>query len=367
MAQIDFFQALNTAAPQIPTIIAAVLTAVLGYLIGRRERKASRDLASHGLRELQRASQVAEELESIAEAIRKDLTRHRASVNKFKQSVSGLSATVNPETWQHLCKEAEEILLPTQRLAGQIANSYDALRQQVDHLKGFTEVRTDPLTGIRNRRAMEESLETLLAMKHRYDHAFSIVLFDIDFFKAINDKQGHLMGDRVLRAVADLLAEGARDCDIVARYGGEEFVLLQPQTGLNDATVVAERLRQMIEDSVLENVKLTVSGGVATYQDGDDLRTIVGRADRALYQAKAQGRNRIVQHTGSDLVSAEFIRNLADPGSSWHGPPVPTDAESMEDTVVLPSQDAAPTAPAQSVTPTVPAQSVSPTETSPGA
>ena len=96
----------------------------------------------------------------------------------------------------------------------------------------FTEVRTDPLTGVSNRRALDETLESMFAMMHRYEHPFSVVLLDIDNFKQINDEQGHLYGDRMLKAVSRLLDDNVRDTDMVARYGGEEFVIVMPQTTL---------------------------------------------------------------------------------------------------------------------------------------
>ena len=122
------------------------------------------------------------------------------------------------------------MLKPTLKLASQLAAAYDEIRQQSNNLMTFTEVRTDPLTGVSNRRALDETLESMFAMMHRYEHPFSVVLVDIDYFKQINDEQGHLYGDRMLKAVARLLDDNVRDTDMVARYGGEEFVIVMPQT-----------------------------------------------------------------------------------------------------------------------------------------
>ena len=94
----------------------------------------------------------------------------------------------------------------------------------------FTEVRTDPLTGVNNRRGLDDALSAQLALKGRYHSTFSLVMFDIDHFKQVNDQEGHLHGDKVLQELSRLFDECIRDTDMVARYGGEEFVVLMPQT-----------------------------------------------------------------------------------------------------------------------------------------
>ena len=140
----------------------------------------------------------------------------------------------------------------------------------------------------------------MLAMLHRYEQAFSVLIIDIDHFKKINDEQGHLYGDRMLKTVAKLLAETVRETDMVARYGGEEFVIVMPQTPLEGAIIFSDRLRQRIE----QDLPLTVSGGVTSTMEGDDSQTLLARADAALYGAKAAGRNRLFCHTGQAIEPA---------------------------------------------------------------
>jgi len=152
---------------------------------------------------------------------------------------------------------------------------------------------------VSNRRALDESLASMFAMMHRYEHPFSIVILDIDHFKKINDECGHLHGDRKLRDVAGLLDETVRETDIVARYGGEEFVIVLPHTDLEGACVFGERLRRLIHDQL----SLTISGGVTAAVDGDSVETLMNRADEALYSAKAAGRNRVYQHDATDIRS----------------------------------------------------------------
>lgn len=283
--------------PNIPLPLALAVIAVLGYLFGRRSRVHAINEADKARRELRRAKVVARELEQIAEGVRKNLATHHLSVAKFKDRVGQLSVTEKEAAWQDLCNEAEQILKPTLRLAEQIALAYDEIRQQTSQLMTFSEVRTDPLTRVSNRRCLDETLDSLFAMMERYKEPFSLAIIDIDHFKQVNDKKGHLQGDRTLQAVARLLDETVRDTDIVARYGGEEFVVVMPHTSLENACHFAERVRRLIE----AELGLTISGGVTVALDGDNAQSLLSRADAALYSGKAAGRNRIFRHTGVDM------------------------------------------------------------------
>jgi len=283
----------------IPIPVALAVVAALGYLVGRRSRTPEEDPATQSRRELRRARAVAQELEKIALAVRRDLAKHNASVARFKQRVGQLGSDQQEDAWQSLCREAEEILKPTLQLATQMAGAYDQIRQQSNHLMTFTEARTDPLTGVSNRRGLDHMLESQFAMMTRYETVFSIVIFDLDHFKQVNDRQGHLRGDRILQAVAGLLDEEARETDVVARYGGEEFVVVMPETGLEGACVFAERLRCAVE----EQLPVTVSGGVAAAIDGDVADSLLARADAAMYSAKSAGRNCVFRHNGEQIES----------------------------------------------------------------
>jgi len=151
----------------------------------------------------------------------------------------------------------------------------------------------DPLTGLLNRGMFDELAEAELARSRRHERPLSIILLDIDHFKLFNDTYGHIVGDEVLRAVADMLRSG-RQSDLAARYGGEEFILLLPETDTQAASDHAEHLRETIAASTV-----TVSIGVAGVpDDGTDLRTVIDRADYRLYEAKAGGRNRTVGPAG---------------------------------------------------------------------
>ncbi len=286
---------LGTLYLPVPVALAAV--AALGYLVGRRRREADDDPSSRSRRELRRAQHVASELEKIAAKLRESLSAHNARLLEFRQRVDRLSSVEAEAAFARLCDEAEEILKPTMRLAAELSAAQDELRQQSSNLMSFTETRTDPLTGVQNRRGLDDALSAQMAMLHRYDVRFSLVLFDIDHFKQINDQRGHLRGDELLRELAAKLDESARETDYVARYGGEEFVVVMPQTDLFGACIFAERMRV----TVAQQLALTISGGVAEALDGDSAESLLARADEALYAAKAGGRNCVFCHDGESV------------------------------------------------------------------
>lgn len=161
-----------------------------------------------------------------------------------------------------------------------------------EQLRSLSE--TDALTGLRNRRALQERLETEATLSTRYHHPFSLVLFDVDHFKAYNDTFGHLAGDDILAGVAQIFKDSMRTSDFVARYGGEEFAMILPHTGLESAMLVADRVRKSIENFPWELRPVTVSVGVAEHNAfTPSIRHLTRAADQALYASKANGRNRV--------------------------------------------------------------------------
>lgn len=275
------------------------------YALGRRASRKNIEIVDQSRRDLRRAQTVANELENVSMLIRKQLAKHQTRVTKFKQRVSELSLCEHEAAWQALCQEAEDMLRPTLQLASQIASAYDTIRQQSGNLMTFTDVRIDPLTGLGNRRALDETLHSQIAMMQRYDADFTVAMFDIDHFKRINDTQGHLQGDRILEEVAKMLDDYVRETDTVARYGGEEFVVVMPSTSLDGAAIFADRIRARIE----EKMHVTISGGVAAALKNDTSESLLSRADKSLYDAKKAGRNRVFKHDGkySSLVVPETI------------------------------------------------------------
>ncbi len=178
-----------------------------------------------------------------------------------------------------------------------VAERTAKLRQQAAQLEKMAI--SDPLTRIFNRRHFFELAEVEVERADRYKHPLSILLFDADYFKAINDTFGHPFGDQILISLVRLVEQNIRTVDVLARYGGEEFILLMPQTDFPAALIIAERLRAVVEQSTQAHdgkpTRLTISIGVASKSPNQhiSLSELVERADRALYLSKQNGRNRV--------------------------------------------------------------------------
>jgi len=163
----------------------------------------------------------------------------------------------------------------------------------------------DGLTGMLNRRAFLDAAEREISRCKRSGESFGFAMFDLDWFKRINDTYGHPAGDSVLRWSADTLRNAIRPHDFLGRYGGEEFALVLPGTDTITASAVVERCRQAVERQSIDHdgrpIRVTVSAGIAAFgEDGSDLATLTAAADAALYQAKKAGRNRVVAASDAD-------------------------------------------------------------------
>jgi diguanylate cyclase (GGDEF)-like protein len=164
-------------------------------------------------------------------------------------------------------------------------------RKQMERkLKQLAEI--DSLTGIYNRRIFFNFLKGELNRSLRYDRKLSLIMFDIDFFKEINDTYGHDIGDDVLRKIVKTVKKHIRKTDILARYGGEEFMIISPETNVRDAKLLAEKIRSAIEKIKFSNFKVTISLGASASKKKDNVSSFIKRADKALYRAKENGRNR---------------------------------------------------------------------------
>jgi diguanylate cyclase (GGDEF)-like protein len=179
-------------------------------------------------------------------------------------------------------------------LAWALATTLTRLHQRVE-----TQAVTDPLTGLWNRRYMAESLEREVSRALRFGHQVSLIIIDIDDFKKINDRQGHLQGDLVLERVADVVEEATRSIDVAARYGGDELAVILVETGREGATILGERVAERMRETAVPlrdggSMGVTISVGVATVPDSaDDLESLVDAADRALLRAKRAGKNQL--------------------------------------------------------------------------
>jgi diguanylate cyclase (GGDEF)-like protein len=179
-------------------------------------------------------------------------------------------------------------------LAWALARTLSRLHQRVE-----TQAVTDPLTGLWNRRHMAETLEREVARALRFGHPISLIILDVDDFKKINDRQGHLQGDIVLASVADVVREATRSIDVAARYGGDELALILVETARDGAAILGQRLAERMRETEVPvreggSMGVTLSVGVATIPDSaGDLEGLVDAADRALLRAKRAGKNQI--------------------------------------------------------------------------
>jgi len=171
------------------------------------------------------------------------------------------------------------------------------LRNALRYKQAIEVASHDPLTGIRNRLSMEDSMHREIQLAHRQEAPLSLLVFDADRFKRFNDEHGHAFGDDVLKAIAQTASNTVRRSDLLFRYGGEEFVVLAAHTGNEGAQLLAERIRKniaAIQTIRGRDIEITVSVGVATLLEDEEEDALFERADQALYQAKQNGRNQTV-------------------------------------------------------------------------
>jgi diguanylate cyclase (GGDEF)-like protein len=170
------------------------------------------------------------------------------------------------------------------------------VREQSEALE--KQSKEDSLTGLYNRRYLDRYLSVEFERAKRYDRPLSVAMADIDYFKKVNDRFSHQVGDSVLREVAQIFKKNSRISDVAARYGGEEFVLVMPETIKENAYIVCEKIRQSVESydwkSIHPNLTLTISIGIAQSDDIDNYEKLIGKADENLYLAKGKGRNLVI-------------------------------------------------------------------------
>jgi diguanylate cyclase (GGDEF)-like protein len=286
---------MNSLQPWLISFATAFLLAAVAlaaYTLGRRPwRLQGGKSFRHG--EVDRALAVAKELEAAVGRIGSALSSHSRTVATFRRRLKRMERGPSIP-WEDICDQADELLKPTLRFSGEMSHAYAEILRQVAHLASFAELRADPLTGALNRRAFDEILDACIQERKQLAEPLSVAMIDVDHFKQVNDRNGHLFGDRMLQELAALLKANVRECDWVARYGGEEFVVIMPRSELAAACQLAEQLRSATE----ANLPLTISVGLASCQTDDNNASLVAKADRALYAAKQSGRNNVHLHEG---------------------------------------------------------------------
>ena len=262
-----------------------------------------------------RLTDALKQLQTLADDIGTEAVGHAEQVKAVAQSLSSAAEADVDQLHQALLEGMTQIATANSRLQSQLTDVETRLEVQSQQLETqLADSRLDALTGVSNRRAFEEELTRRLAEWRRRPSPISILLVDIDHFKKINQSRGEAVGDAVLRDVARVLQAVLREMDFLARYGGEVFAVILPATTLRDARRAAQRSLEAVANHNFEydheSVEVTISLGLAEVVPGDDVETIVRRADEALYLSKAAGRNCGHFHSGTDFLSLESPRML---------------------------------------------------------
>jgi diguanylate cyclase (GGDEF)-like protein len=261
--------------------------------------------------ELERAVRTARQLETIASTLRRDLVAHHAQVSAFKRRLRQAQQEGTDKAWERLCVEAEAMLGPTMQLAHQLSQAYDQIRQQSEALETFTRGRTDPLTGVGNGRALDQQLRVLLNAATRGSSEFTVALVSLDRDSSTMEGRSLSSVLPMLPRLASVIRACMRDTDFVARYGDDEFVVVMPQTSVAGACVFSDRLRKRAGDEL----SASVCCGLTAAQADDDSRSLLGRADSALYSAKAAGPNRTFVHAGANIREHHTTAHQVEPAS----------------------------------------------------
>ena len=229
-------------------------------------------------------------------------------VTKFKYPVLFIGETFKGATVRAVAFDYVKTPVDTQELVVRTKNMLK-IKELRDKMK--TLATTDELTGLHNRRYLLERMEQEISRAKRYGNALSLLLFDLDFFKVVNDIYGYEWGDVLLKSIADKLRQVIRKEDILTRYGDEEFVVVLPNTPEENAFLFAERFRKEVERMEFipageeERHPITISGGISTFpclpDTEEDANTIIRYAEHALYNAKKRGKNKIVQFSHLNL------------------------------------------------------------------
>jgi diguanylate cyclase (GGDEF)-like protein len=286
---LDILNHLTRIDVPLPTTLAMLAT--LAYVFGtlqRRKKEHHNERLLQLRKDLSRATTVVNELGNLICTVRNSTSRHYARLKEFERRIAKLGADHEGGSWHELCQEVESLLEPTLQLVSEISNAQERIRYQSNYLTTFSEMRTDPLTGLGNRRALDHMVAMQFSILKRYGTPFSLLIIDIDHFKELNDQCGHQHGDQSLCDLKDLLLRFLRAVDFLVRYGGDELIVVMPQTDVAAAMAVGQRLRSEVE----WRTPMTISIGVASASDDDTAESLFRRADAALYRAKNGGRNR---------------------------------------------------------------------------
>ncbi len=264
----------------------------------------------------QRIEEVAGHILSAVESTGKDTEDFGDALRSFSGNLSNLENSEDVNAIKSLVagalNDTKAMAVHMETLRSQVTSSTDEISQLKQELAATRrDALTDGLTGVANRKCFDDTLKRAAAEADATNAPLSLILADLDHFKAFNDNHGHQLGDQVLKVVGRTLIECIKGQDTAARYGGEEFAVILPNTTVGSAASVAENIRKTIASKKLRKKgvegalgPITASLGVSNYVPGEPIKELIERADRALYEAKNFGRNRVMSEEGTALKEA---------------------------------------------------------------
>ncbi|QDU87547.1 Response regulator PleD [Pirellulimonas nuda] len=277
---------------------------------------------------IERAMMASDRLRDLASGVASNVGEHSSRIEAINQ---GLVAARNSDEATRggvMAQALSDIVSANEQLQQQLAKAERQIQSQAQEIRTFeSEARTDSLTQLNNRRAFDDELARRYAEWTRKQTPVSLLLLDVDHFKKFNDTHGHQAGDEVLRSVAKTLRASTREMDLACRYGGEEFAVILPATHARDLAALVDRIRTSIAETkvVFEGKKLSVTAsfGLAEVAAGDEVNTLLKRADEALYASKDAGRN--CAHLNEQGANLLFT-----PGAAMAAPPEVVDTPNLD-------------------------------------
>ena len=302
---------------------------VIGRCLPLREGRARPDDPI----EPDRLQTAGRQLHQLVSSVANDVDEHNQGIERARRQLDAVQPLADSPLAEIVLGTIAQVMEVNQRLQNRLSAAEDKLQQQAVEIEShINDARTDPLTGLPNRRAFDDELGRRVAEWQRKQTVFCLMMIDADHFKALNDRYGHPAGDTVLRWIAEVLRDTMREMDMVARIGGEEFAVILPSTNPHDARRATERVRAAVADTPVQagqsEIHLTVSLGLATVAAGDDPTSLLRRADDALYASKHSGRNCGHFHNGQTCEKIVFnTRSTVDDHTNASQPPPADDTE----------------------------------------
>lgn len=298
------------APPRAPAATAAPAPAVASGLVPADQHgpTAPPPAPPPGL-EPAKVRELLERIHQLADSAAAGVGEHTSRVEQISQELASLSADGAPLE-EAILSAAARLVDANEHLEAELATAKNQLDEHAKQIEShMAEARTDGLVGVANRRAFDEELERQCKALQTNGLPFYLVLLDVDHFKKFNDRHGHQAGDEVLKGVGRILSETVREQDFVARYGGEEFAVIVPETTTRDAKATAEQIRSAVEsgrfDYKGQQLQVTASLGMAGASAGQEPKSLIQRADEALYAAKHNGRNRAYFFNGQSCEAID--------------------------------------------------------------